>query len=215
MQIINIVCEEDRGLLVERSAMLHRLLDPLPKNMLQSEKKVEDFACDSRDANPANSGETVDEGCPMFLVFESGPAEKFDAVVGADGVHSITRRYIHRKIDRELNTYAEPVAWHLSSELPLELAEEELGVDYFGGPWLHGRIGRGAYIQHEVIKDGTVVLCTIYGIGEEEPATNSEPAIRALLEKLFVDWEDGSIAKKMINVSKCRERLSQKLIALM
>ena len=82
------------------------------------------------------------EGGEVVLTFADGSTATADCLIGADGVHSVTRQYVLGKDD--------PVAWPVNHEnwyrvgasLPMDVVEKTLSSDFMGFvPILMGRSG--------------------------------------------------------------------------
>ena len=69
------------------------------------------------------------EDCGVILYFKDGTTAKADALIGADGIHSVTREFILGERDMaSQSTFAGSVAYR--GLVPMDKAVEKLGEEY-------------------------------------------------------------------------------------
>ena len=170
---------------MNRAPLLKALLEPLPTNILYPNKKL---------ASLRQSGLEVE------IVFEDGSIAVFDAVIGADGLFSSTRQYVHQA---EVGDHgASPAGWwDCRNLIPLEKAKALIGEDSFKIDREFCWVGDGAFIMHAVVEKGTMVQCIIAAVEEDYPNNRKRPISRKTLEDALKGFSDGPIAKGMIEVS--------------
>jgi salicylate hydroxylase len=199
---------EDQGYVVHRGSLMRELWTPLPQANLHVSKKLVSIqtVCDS--STSGGNEELVELG------FEDGTTDRFDGVVGADGVFSVVRRFVLREYDWASVGPTPSGFWDLRVLVPYETAKNVLGETYFhdGGDRQHGWVGKKAYFLHDVLEDRTLVQCIMSGFSEEVSDDRKVILTRADLEsRELEDWLDGPIASKMIDVSfsRCERRRSR------
>lgn len=93
--------------------------------------------------------------------FEDGTVERFDAVIGADGIFSLVRSFV-------LSDAAAAAAaaehgpslagfWDCRVLVPFDKAKATLGEQYFDVHRQYGWVGDGAFIMHDILDAGTTV----------------------------------------------------------
>lgn len=160
---------------------------PLPKDNLHTNKVAVSIAISSE-------GKTE-------LEFGDGTEDVFDAIIGADGIFSTVRKYIHGASADE--HAASPAGfWDSRNLVSKDRAREVLGEKYFLQDRQWGWIGKEGFILHDVAENGTVVQCVLC-MAEPEPSPDSRK--RALTKEyltgLFQDWMHGPVAPGVIEVS--------------
>lgn len=125
------------------------------------------------------------------LFFADNTTEEFDAVIGADGVHSTIRAYIlgqgHPDIQPVFSGF-----WNCRNLVSYDLAKEKLG-DRCNDPALPRQnlwAGDGAFLLHNLIDDGARVSVVAAGIAGEDldPQAWTTPLTRGFLDRHFANW---------------------------
>ncbi|KAI9881208.1 MAG: hypothetical protein M1830_007186 [Pleopsidium flavum] len=178
----------DPGLVVHRAALLRELLAPLPPAVMHASKKLVAINADDTTA-----------GGSVILRFQDGSTERADALIGADGIFGVVRRYVLGADDPA----AEPVFggwWDCRNLVPFEKAKEKLGEEYFKENRQYGWVGDGAFIMHDVLDNGKTIQCV--GCCSEDWASDERKKAlnREKLEASFATWIDGPIATGMIDL---------------
>lgn len=165
--------------------MLSALLEPLPQDRLHANKKLQSI-------EPAGTGSE--------LTFVDGAKERFDAVIGADGIFGSVRKHVLQ--DAAALHEATPAGfWDCRYLVPFETAKARLGAQYFEKPCQYAWCGDGGFIMHDVLDDGKTVQCVLAAVEREQPKDRSRPLTRDIFYETFSNWLDGPIAKNMIDVS--------------
>ncbi|KAI1123319.1 salicylate hydroxylase [Nemania abortiva] len=171
------------SLVVHRASLLRELLAPLPREALHANKKVTSI-------QPTPTGGSI-------VTFQDGQPERFDAIIGADGVFSIVRKHVVAS-DEWIGTPSG--FWDSRNLIPFDRAKAVLGAEYFEADRQYGWAGDGAYFLHDVLEDRTMVQCVMSGTEKESPPHRIHKLTRSLLEEKLRTWSDGPIAGKMIDL---------------
>ncbi|KAI1746491.1 salicylate hydroxylase [Xylaria castorea] len=170
------------SLVVHRASLLRELLAPLPREALHANKKVT-----SIQSTPTGGD----------ITFQDGRLERFDAIIGADGVFSVVRNHVVQS-DEWIGTPSG--FWDCRNLIPFDRAKAALGAEYFEADRQYGWAGDGAYFLHDVLEDRTMVQCVMSGIEKESPPNRIHKLTRPVLEEKLRNWLDGPIAGKMIDL---------------
>ncbi|KAM0794820.1 hypothetical protein BDR22DRAFT_814573 [Usnea florida] len=127
------------------------------------------------------------EGGGIVLHFKDGTTATADAVIGADGIHSVTREYILGDKDPSCHAvFAGSVAYRALA--PMDKAVEKLGDKYASNSMV--LCGPGKAILSYPIDLGKILNIVVMDF--EYPIWESEksilPATKAQLDALFVGW---------------------------
>lgn len=76
----------EKSLIIHRASLLRELIAPLPKGRLHSTKKL-------------TKVEAITAG--IQITFEDGSVDRFDVVIGADGIFSSVRNYVLQHAAKE------------------------------------------------------------------------------------------------------------------
>jgi salicylate hydroxylase len=181
------VAEEKPGKVVHRPALLHELLEPIPKDRLHAGKKLA----------------TIKEHEKRLLLkFEDGSEVQADALIGADGIFGSVRAHV-LGADHEAVT---PVAagWAGAMNMvPYAKAESKLGSEILNENRQFGWVSDGGIFIHDSIMGGKMVQCIDTSVNRDASGARRIPIDRKYMEKAFASCLDGPVAKGMIDVSWC------------
>ncbi|KAK3389693.1 salicylate hydroxylase [Podospora didyma] len=183
-----IVDLEDDGsceVIVHRASLLRELLAPFPQERLHASKKLIDI--------------TVMEDESLEIRFEDGTSDRFDAVVGADGIFSSVRNHVLG--DAAAEHVPTPAGfWDCRVLVPFDKASSTLGKKHFEVDRQYGWIGDGAFIMHDILENRTTIQCIISGVEKDPPKNRKRPLTREFLTDILGTWLDGPIAKGAIDL---------------
>ncbi|KAI1827598.1 FAD/NAD(P)-binding domain-containing protein [Xylaria intraflava] len=110
----------------------------------------------------------VSLGGGVLLTFADGTQKKYDAVVGADGVHGITREFVLGPDDPASRPRHTGV-WTLPIKVPYQKALGAMGPEFLNPaqPCQASWIGHGTYLQHDFMGADKDVHITAYGFHDE------------------------------------------------
>ena len=136
------------------------------------------------------------------LNFQDGSIEHADALIGADGIHG----YVRQHILGAAHPATGPVFagwWDCRNLVPYEKAKTTLGEKYFHETRQYAWVGDGGFIMHDVLDDGKTVQCVGCMMVDEGWSSKEwkKELDRKQLENSFASWNDGPIAKGMMEVS--------------
>ncbi|KAI1635252.1 hypothetical protein F4809DRAFT_664472 [Biscogniauxia mediterranea] len=135
---------------VGQQAFLDELLKGLPPRMVHTNTR------------PASITELpYSEG--VELAFADGSQKKYDVVIGADGIHGITRKHVLGADDPALEPQHTRV-WGLPIKIPLSKAQEAMGEEYIDPetPTQVVWVGDGNMMQHHLQDGGKEVHISTY-----------------------------------------------------
>lgn len=161
----------------------------VPKERLHWNKKLVGVA--------QNSDSTVN------VAFEDGTKETFDLIIGCDGTFSTTRHYVLEDFPDKIEPNSAGF-WDCRSVVPIEMAKEVFGEEWFIEPKENAFAGDFAFATMHSVDDGAGLECAICAV-EKDPVPPRERLVtREFLEDVFSAWFDGKLAyyaKGMIDVS--------------
>ncbi|KAK3317115.1 salicylate hydroxylase [Cercophora scortea] len=177
----------ESGVGVHRAALLRELLAPLPPSLLHANKKLTSLA-----QNKVGDGE-------VEVRFEDGTVERFDAVIGADGIFSSVRNYV---LGDDAARHAPSPAgwWDCRVLVSFEKAKATIGEQYFDMPRQNAWMGDGGFILHDVLDGGKTVQLAICLVEKEPPKERKRPLTSEMLNEALRGWLDGPIAKAAIEL---------------
>jgi salicylate hydroxylase len=182
-----IVCDidEDSGLAMNRAPLLSALLESLPAEALHTNQKLTSL-------EESSSG--------VRVTFEDGSSRLFDAVIGADGLYSSVRRFIHGA-EAEQHAASPAGWWDCRNLVPINKAKAMLGELSFEVDREYCWVGDGAFIMHAVVESGTMVQCVIAVVETNHAQHRKRPISRETFRDVFgKGWQGLQVAKGMIEV---------------
>ncbi|CAO2654521.1 Nn.00g112540.m01.CDS01 [Neocucurbitaria sp. VM-36] len=183
MKVID-VAEEKPGKMMHRAALLHELLEPIPKDRLQASKKLAEI-------------KQQEEG--LLLKFEDGSKVQVDALIGADGIFGSVRAHV-LGADHEA---VKPVAagWAGAMNMvPYPKAEAKIGAEILNENRQFGWVGDGGIFIHDSIMGGKMVQCIGTSVDRDTSGARRIPIDREYMDKAFASCLDGPVAKGMIDL---------------
>ncbi|KAH7082303.1 hypothetical protein FB567DRAFT_630703 [Paraphoma chrysanthemicola] len=178
------VAEERPGKMLHRAALLHELLEPIPKDRLHASKKLAEI-------------KSQEEG--LLLKFEDGSEVLAHALIGADGIFGSVRAHV-LGADHEA---VKPVAagWAGTMNMvPYAKAEAKLGAEILNENRQFGWVSDGGIFIHDSIMGGKMVQCIGTSVNLDTSGARRIPIDREYMEKAFVSCLDGPVAKGMIDL---------------
>jgi salicylate hydroxylase len=178
--------------MVDPQRLLDELLRGTPPRMIHANARISSLT----DLAP---------GSGVMIAFADGTQKKYDIVVGADGVHGITREFVLGPNDPALKPEHTGV-WGLPIKVPYEKALEAMGPEFLDPrrPCQTTWIGDGNLLQHDFMGTDKEVHITAY-------ASHNEYAVDGPWARLLTPEEFGAVfassrqipaCQGMINVSK-------------
>ncbi|RWA11467.1 hypothetical protein EKO27_g3635 [Xylaria grammica] len=144
-------CQQDyRERMVDPQKLLDELLRGTPPRMIHANSRISSIT-------------EVSPGGGVILNFVGGTQKKYDIVVGADGVHGITREFVLGADDpasRPQNTGV----WRLPIRVPYQKALDAMGPEFLDPrrPCQTSWIGDGNFLQHDFMGAEKDVHITAY-----------------------------------------------------
>ncbi|KAH7408781.1 hypothetical protein DE146DRAFT_786177 [Phaeosphaeria sp. MPI-PUGE-AT-0046c] len=183
MKVIDIA-EEKPGKMLHRAALLHELLEPLPKDRLHANRKLSKI-------------EDQEEG--LLLTFEDGSEACADALIGADGIFGTLRAHV-LGADHEA-VKAVPAGWAGAMNMvPYAKAETKLAADFLNDKRLYGWVSDGGIFIHESITGGKMVQCIGTSVNRDTSGRRRIPIDREYMGKAFDSCLDGPVTRSMIDL---------------
>jgi salicylate hydroxylase len=171
---------------MQRAALLHELLEPIPLKNMHANKKL--IAIDD---NPQGQG--------LMLKFEDETTAFVEALIGADGIFGSVRSHILGANHPAVKPVA--AGWAgVVNLVPFAKAEEKLGSQWFEEHRQYGWVGPNGIIIHDLNSDGKMVQCIGTSVDHSPSNDRFKPVDRDFLDTVFADWHDGPIVKGMIDV---------------
>ncbi|KAI0858017.1 hypothetical protein F4860DRAFT_505618 [Xylaria cubensis] len=143
--------------MVDPQRLLDELLRGMPPRMIHANSRISSIT-------------EISHGGGIMLNFVGGAQKKYDLVVGADGVHGITREFVLDPNDPALKPQHTGV-WRLPIKVPYKKAVEAMGPEFLDPqrPCQTSWIGDGTYLQHDYMGAEKDVHITAYAIQNEAP----------------------------------------------
>ncbi|KAI1350553.1 hypothetical protein F5Y01DRAFT_146126 [Xylaria sp. FL0043] len=146
-----------RQKMVDPQKLLDELLRGIPPRMIHAN-------------SPISSITEVSPGGGVLLNFVGGTQKKYDVVVGADGVHGITREFVLGSDDPALRPQHTGV-WRVPIKVPYGRALDAMGPEFLdpNRPCQTSWIGDGNFLQLDFIGVDKDVHITAYGVNGAPP----------------------------------------------
>ncbi|KAI5924624.1 hypothetical protein F4810DRAFT_132260 [Camillea tinctor] len=146
---------------VSQQALMDELLKGLPPRMVHTNTR------------PASITE-LPYGEGVDIAFADGSQKKYDVVIGADGIHGITRKHVLGAEDPALEPEHTHV-WGLPIKVPLLKAKEAMGANYIDpkNPTQLIWIGDGNMMRHNFQDNGKEVHISTYIRRDDDPAQDN------------------------------------------
>ncbi|KAI0400906.1 hypothetical protein F4802DRAFT_463236 [Xylaria palmicola] len=138
--------------MVDPQRFLDELLRGIPPRMIHANARISSIT-------------EISSGNGVILNFAGGVQKRYDIVIGADGVHGVTRGFVLGTDDpasRPQNTGV----WSLPIKVPYKKAVEAMGSEFLDPhrPCQTSWIGDGTYLQHDFMGGEKDVHITAYAI---------------------------------------------------
>ncbi|KAI1148736.1 hypothetical protein F4825DRAFT_80893 [Nemania diffusa] len=155
-QLVESPPEQDyRERMVDPQKLLDELLRGTPPRMIHASSRIASIT-------------EISPGGGVMMTFVGGTQKKYDIVVGADGVHGITREFVLGPDDPALRPQNTGV-WRLSIKVPYKKALDAMGSEFLDPrrPCQTSWIGDGTYLQHDFMGPDKDVNISAYAINSE------------------------------------------------
>jgi salicylate hydroxylase len=184
MKVID-VAEEKPGKMLHRAALLHELLEPLPKDRLHANKKLSKI-------------EDQKEG--LLLTFEDGSEARADALIGADGIFGALRAHVLGADHEAVKPV--PAGWAGAMNMvPYPEAKTKLAGEFLNDKRQYGWVSDGGIFIHDSIMGGKLVQCIGTSVNRDTSGSRRIPIDREYMDKAFDSCLDGPVTRGMIDVS--------------
>ncbi|KAI0542784.1 hypothetical protein GGR58DRAFT_452018 [Xylaria digitata] len=142
--------QDYRERMVDPQKLLDELLRGTPPRMIHANSRISSIT-------------EVSPGGGVILNFVGGTQKKYDIVVGADGVHGITREFVLEADDPALRPQHTGV-WRLPIKVPYKRALDAMGSEFLDPhrPCQTSWIGDGIFLQHDFMGAEKDVHITAY-----------------------------------------------------
>lgn len=158
---------------VHRAKLMKQILDVLPRDRLQAYKRLT----------------KIEEGpSKITLSFEDRSETTVDAVIGADGIHSMVRKSVLRDSPSTIDP-AFAGFWDMRTMVPVDEAAEHMGKAYFNPlePKQYGWAGDGTFALHQILDDGMSAACILAVASHDhwDPSQWKQPVGKPEVEELL------------------------------
>ncbi|KAI0390279.1 salicylate hydroxylase [Xylariaceae sp. FL0594] len=181
--------QQHENMVVHRGSLLRELLAPLPHDRLHLNKKL----CSITRCIPQPPLSEPSDSGGVELGFEDGATERFDGVIGADGVFSGVRQFVLQDHHPDAVAPCPSGFWDARVLVPFERAKEVLGEQYLGGETDRQHAWSGGVPTYCATRWKTRVSC----ITADRRITLTRERLET---RELAAWLEGPIADKMINV---------------
>jgi salicylate hydroxylase len=147
--------QDYRERMVDPQKLLDELLRGTPPRMIHTSSRISSIT-------------EISPGGGVMLSFVGGTQKKYDVVVGADGVHGITREFVLGPDDPASRPQYTGV-WRLPIKVPYKKALAAMGPEFLDPhrPCQTSWIGDGTYLQHEFMGPDKDVNISAYAVHNE------------------------------------------------
>ncbi|KAI0476285.1 hypothetical protein GGR56DRAFT_693637 [Xylariaceae sp. FL0804] len=161
---------------VSPQALMHELLRGVPPRQVHTNARIASIAEPPTPNNSSGGPNGGGGGGGVLLTFADGTRKRYDAMVGADGIHGVSRRHVlgHDNGDDDDDAAAlaapEPTGvWSLPVVVPLARAREAMGGGPGGSEFLDPRrgprqvswVGDGFVLQQALVDGGDEVEVSV------------------------------------------------------
>ncbi|KAL1871086.1 hypothetical protein Daus18300_004831 [Diaporthe australafricana] len=163
--------------IVHRVELLKALLADIPEDRMHSSKKLQ----------------KIDQGSCISINFTDGTTHECDVLIGADGIHSIVRKFVLGENDPAASP-KNSGAWFLMTLQPFDRAQASLGKDLVDleDAREFGWAGRAAFLMHNILSGGQLVQFAIASHDRDVEHGSKDQWKRTVgaeeIKKLFADW---------------------------
>lgn len=146
--------------IVDPQRFLDELLRTTPPRMIHANSRISSIT----DMSP---------GGGVLLNFVGGTQKKYDIVVGADGVHGITRAFVLGPDDPAAKPQHTGI-WRVPIKVPYKKALDAMGPEFLDPlrPCQTSWIGEGTYLQHDLMGSERDVHITAYAVHTAYPSAS-------------------------------------------
>lgn len=174
---------------MHRGAFWREIAKHIPDGVIEMGKKLKNIELSQNDQTG-----------PLVLTFDDGTTYEADALVGCDGINSITRQTVLQDHPSAKPIYGK--GYGHRTVVPMEVARSVFGEDYCKIRSQHGWIGHNALLITDMIDEGGSMECIIGGLELKETWPYDSPWVpwsKETLAENLKDW--GTFGKSMLKVS--------------
>lgn len=163
--------------IVHRVQLLEALLAEIPEERMHASKKLR----------------KIEQDNSLTVYFTDGTTHECDILIGADGIHSIVRKFVLGENDAAASPQNSG-AWFLMTLQPFDKAQASLGKDLVDleDAREYGWAGRAAFLMHNILSGGQLVQFAIASHDREAEHGSSDQWKRTVgadeIKNLFQDW---------------------------
>lgn len=163
--------------IVHRVNLLEALLADIPEERMHASKKLQ----------------KIEQDNSLTVYFTDGTTHECDILIGADGIHSIVRKFVLDENDAAASPQNSG-AWFLMTLQPFDKAQASLGKDLIDleDAREYGWAGRAAFLMHNILSGGQLVQFAIASHDREAEHGSSDQWKRTVgadeIKNLFQDW---------------------------
>lgn len=150
---------DQRERIVDPQRFLDELLRGAPPRMIHANSRISSIA-------------EMSAGGGVLLNFVGGAQKKYDIIVGADGVHGITRQFVLGPDDPATKPQYTGI-WRVPVKVPYKKALDAMGPEFLDPlrPCQTSWIGDGTYLQHDLMGPERDVHITAYAVHSTSPSS--------------------------------------------
>lgn len=163
--------------IVHRVELLKALLADIPEDRMHASKKLQ----------------KIDQGSCVTISFTDGITHECDILIGADGIHSIVRKFVLGENDPAASPQNSG-AWFLMTLQPFDKAQASLGEGLvnLNDAREYGWAGRAAFLMHNILSGGQLVQFAIAAHDKEAENSAADQWKRVVradeIKQLFEEW---------------------------